>query len=107
MLQEWITTFEASGVGKFTMISFYQIALPFIWGMILGVFFYSGQKFMIQKALTSSNQQFVLSLSFVVRITVVLWGFYLLADGGWQRLLVCLISFLWMKNFSAREVRNA
>lgn len=68
--------------------------LAFIAGMMLGVFFFGGLWFTIKKAVSAKIPALWFFLSFFLRVTVVLIGFYYISPGGWQRLVVCLIGFI-------------
>lgn len=63
-------------------------------GVVLGVFFFGGLWWTVQKALSSPRAALWMVGSFVVRMAVTVGGFYLIADGHWQRVLACLAGFL-------------
>lgn len=72
----------------------------FIWilallaGLVLGLFFFGGLWWTIQKGLTSKYAGLWFFGSLIVRTGVLLTGFFLVADGHWQRLVACLIGFI-------------
>lgn len=63
-------------------------------GGSLGIFYFAGLWWTVQK-LPSSKSPALLSLgSFVVRTAVVLTGFHFIMGGQWERLLACLAGFM-------------
>ena len=74
----------------------YTIALAaaFGAGAILGAIFFGGL-WLTTKKLTSSHQPLLLCFSsFLIRTGIVLSGFYLVADGHWERLVASSSGFL-------------
>jgi F1F0 ATPase subunit 2 len=63
-------------------------------GGVLSLFFYGGLYLTVAKGLQSPRPALWFLGSFVVRMTVVLTGFYLINDGHWQRLMACLFGFV-------------
>lgn len=67
-------------------------------GIILGIFYFGGLWLTLER-LSSSKNPYVLTLgSFFVRTAISLIGFYLVVRGGhWERLLVCISGFIFIK----------
>lgn len=63
-------------------------------GATLGTFFFVVLWHTVQRSLSSDNPALVFFASFLLRISVVLAGFYLVAGGRWERLAACMIGFL-------------
>ncbi len=63
-------------------------------GVVIGVVFFGGLWWTVQKVTSSSKGPFWFVGSFVIRMGVALGGFLLVADGHWQRVLACLVGFL-------------
>lgn len=63
-------------------------------GLLLGAIFYGGLWWTVQRGLSSGLSPLWFPLSFVVRTVLTLAGFYFVAGGGWERLLLCLIGFV-------------
>jgi F1F0 ATPase subunit 2 len=63
-------------------------------GLILGVVFFGGLWYTIQKGITSSHPGLWFATSLLLRTTLVISGFYLISAGNWQKLLACLCGFL-------------
>ena len=71
-----------------------NMVLPFIVGWLLGILFFGGLWFTVKK-LTASKMTALLVLgSFIVRVGIVLIGFYFIGSGDWKKLIVCLIGFI-------------
>ena len=63
-------------------------------GVLLGVCFFGGLWWTVQKGLTSSRTALWFLGSTLLRTAIVLAGFYFFGYGNWRRLLVCLLGFL-------------
>ena len=73
--------------------------LIFIAGLALGTLFFGGLWLTVRKALTSAKPALLMLGSFVIRIAVVLIGFYFIGAGDWQRLLMLLAGFVIARFF--------
>ena len=63
-------------------------------GVLLGVCFFGGLWWTVQKGLTSSRPALWFFGSTLLRTAIVLAGFYFVGCGDWRRLLICLLGFL-------------
>lgn len=63
-------------------------------GVVIGAVFFGGLWWTVQKAISSPKGAFWFVGSFVIRMAVALGGFFLVADGHWQRIFACLVGFL-------------
>ncbi len=63
-------------------------------GGLLGTVFFGGLWWTVRKGLTSKHPAFWFSGSLLLRISVVLSGFYFVSGGQWARLLACLLGFV-------------
>ena len=63
-------------------------------GMGLGIFYFGGLWLTVRRLPTARQPALLSLLSFFGRLGVVLFGFYLVMGGHWERLLVCLLGFL-------------
>lgn len=68
--------------------------LVFLAGGLLGMMFFAGLWWTIQRCLVSPHPARWLLGSLLLRTGLSLMGFYLVADGDWQRLLLCLLGFV-------------
>jgi F1F0 ATPase subunit 2 len=71
-----------------------SLALAFVAGSVLGVFFFGGLWWTVQKAVTSEQAAVWFLGSLLLRTCLILTGFYLVAQGHWSRILACLLGFL-------------
>ena len=68
--------------------------LVFIAGIALGVIFFGGLWLTVKKMVTAKIPALWVLGSFIVRLGIVLPGFYFISSGNWQRLVICLIGFV-------------
>jgi len=68
--------------------------LAFIAGMALGMFFFGGLRFTVKKAITAKIPAIWIFGSFILRVSVVMLGFYYISPGGWQSLIVSVLGFI-------------
>jgi len=71
-----------------------NILLPLIAGIILGTLFFAGLWLTVKKAVSSKYAALWVSISSLLRTAIVLVGFYFVANGSWQRLLICVLGFI-------------
>ena len=83
----------------------------FMGGMLLGLIFFGGLWFTVQKALGSKLPALWFGLSMFVRIGITLGGFYLLTRGNLLHFALCLPGFMLMKilfvQFTKQSARPA
>ena len=60
----------------------------------LGAIFFGGLWWSVRRGTASRRPVFWFLGSMLLRMGIVLTGFYLVADGQWQRLLICLLGFV-------------
>lgn len=73
------------------------LGMALLAGVGLGLFYFGGLWLTVQQLFTTRRPVALLLVSYGGRIGVTLLGFYLVAGGHWERLLVCLIGFLIIK----------
>lgn len=71
-----------------------QLTLALLAGMLLGAIFFGGLWWTVKKGLSSPRpaQWFIVSL--LLRIGLMLPGFYFVAGDDWKKLLACLLGFI-------------
>ena len=69
-------------------------AIALIAGAVLGAIFFGGLWWTVQNALTATNPALCLLASQLLRMGIVLTGFYYVSGNGWQSMLLCLVGFL-------------
>ena len=63
-------------------------------GLALGLVYFGGLWLTVRRLAGSKRPGFLMLGSFVARLLVTLYGFYLVMDDSWERLLACLAGFL-------------
>jgi F1F0 ATPase subunit 2 len=76
-------------------------------GFALGAVFFGGLWWTVRRALSSDRPARWFVGSLLVRTGLTLAGFYLAADGHWERLLVCLAGFTVARFVVSRATRPA
>ena len=82
-----------------------SLALSLFIGGLLGVFFFGGLWWTVQRISDSSSPYLVLVASFAVRMAVIMAGFYLLLAWGWQHMLIALAGLLIARTFLAYRAK--
>ena len=87
------------------------LALASLAGLSLGVIFFGGLWWTVRKGMTSSRPALWFLVSFLLRMGIVMAGFYFIGQGDWQRLVTCLVGFLIARllitRFSGRLEKEA
>jgi F1F0 ATPase subunit 2 len=94
------------------MIAPGNIILSFIAGIILGGLFFWGLWFTVKQVAGLKYAAAWVSFSSLLRTAIALMGFYFVANGSWQRLLICVLGFIgarfmtmWLtKSFDRRQL---
>ncbi len=76
-------------------------------GLALGVVFFAGLWVTVNKGAASARPALWFIGSLLLRMSLVLSGFYLVSGGHWQRLLACLFGFAIARLFVMRQTRSA
>ncbi|AKB50887.1 ATP synthase protein I [Methanosarcina barkeri str. Wiesmoor] len=82
-----------------------NLFLSLIAGFLLGAVFFGGLWWTVQKGLSSRKPAFWFLGSLLIRISIVIAGFYFVSDGHWERLLICLFGFFVMRHIIVRLTR--
>ncbi len=72
----------------------FGLMLTLVTGLLLGGIFFGGLWWTVQKGLSSQWSAFWFLGSLLLRTGITLTGFYLVANGHWERLLMCLPGFI-------------
>ena len=67
------------------------LVLAFLTGAALGVFFFVGLWWTVQKGVASANPAIWFLGSLLLRTSVILAGFYFVSEGRWRSLAACLL----------------
>jgi F1F0 ATPase subunit 2 len=71
-----------------------SLIVSLIVGMALGVFFFGGLWWTVRKTTTSTNPALWFFASVMLRMAVVVSGFYLVMADDWRRLCLALLGFI-------------
>jgi F1F0 ATPase subunit 2 len=84
------------------------LTLVFAWlaGGLLGAIFFGGLWWTVGKGVSSKRPAFWFFGSLLLRTSIVLVGFYFVANGDWQRLLPCLVGFVMAQLVVTRLTRS-
>ncbi len=66
-------------------------------GVLLGIVFFGGLWWTINKSISSKQPALWFLSSIILRTIIVLAGFYLVGSSNCQRLLICLLGFFMTK----------
>ncbi len=70
------------------------LMLALVAGVLLGAIFFGGLWWTVQKGVSSKRSALWFFGSLLLRTSIALAGFYFIARGHWERLLVCLLGFI-------------
>ena len=83
------------------------LALALVTGVLLGAMFFGGLWWTVRKCVSAKQPALWVFGSGLLRMTVVLAGFYFVAHAHWERLLVCMLGFVMARVIVARLTRPA
>lgn len=75
------------------MIDFRMLIPGLLGGLVIGLLFFGSLRWTIGQLEQVERPAAFFLLSFLVRTIIALTGFYLVAAGSWQRLLVATVGF--------------
>ena len=82
------------------------LALALVTGFLLGAIFFGGLWWTVRKGFSSRQPALWFFGSLLLRMSVALAGFYLVAGGHWQRLMLCLLGFVMARHIVTRLTRT-
>jgi F1F0 ATPase subunit 2 len=77
-----------------TMSDFLTLVMACAAGLVLGAIFFSGLWWTVRKGVESPRPAFWFLGSSLLRMSIVLVGFYFAGRGDWRRLAACLMGFV-------------
>lgn len=83
------------------------LALAWLAGGGLGAFFFGGLWWTIRRVVSSRRPALWVFGSLLLRFSVVLAGFYLVSDGRWEPILLCLLGFIMARVVVKRLTRTS
>jgi F1F0 ATPase subunit 2 len=84
-----------------------SLLLALVVGVVLGAIFFGGLWWTVRKGVSSQRPVFWFLGSLLLRTSIALTGFFLIARGHWERLLVCLLGFVIARLIVMRLTRVA
>jgi len=88
-----------------TMSEAPMLVLAGVVGGLLGVLFYGGLWWTVQKGAVSEQPALWFFGSLMLRMGIVLTGFYLVSGGQWERLVLSLVGFVMARIVVTRLTR--
>lgn len=71
-----------------------ELVICLLFGIGLGLIFFIGLWWTVRRAISAKQPAVWFLFSLIVRMTIVLSGFYWIMDGHWQRLVAVLLGFI-------------
>jgi F1F0 ATPase subunit 2 len=82
------------------------LAFALVVGLLLGAIFFGGLWWTVRKGISSKSPALWFLGSMVLRMGIVLAGFYFIGRGDWQRLVTCLLGFIIARIIVMRLTRT-
>ena len=83
-----------------------SLVLALVTGVLLGAMFFGGLWWTVRKGVSSKRPALWFFGSLLLRMSIVLAGFYFITGGHWERLLLCLIGFVIARFIVTRLTRT-
>ena len=71
-----------------------SLASALVTGVLLGAIFFGGLWWTVRQGVSSRQPALWFVGSLLLRMSIVLTGFYIVSDRHWERLLLCLLGFV-------------
>ena len=88
------------------MNDFLLLALALVAGLVLGAIFFGGLWWTVRRGLSAKSPAFWFLGSMLLRMSIVLAGFYFVGHGDWKRLVTCLLGFTIARYMVMRLTRT-
>ena len=88
------------------MNNFLFLALALVAGLLLGTIFFGGLWWTVRKGVFSKSPALWFLGSMLLRMSLVLAGFYFVGHGDWKRLVTCLLGFTIARYMVMRLTRT-
>jgi len=75
-------------------------------GMLLGGIFFGGLWWTVRKCLTSQHPAIWMLGSGLIRMSIVLSGFYFVSAGQWTRMMACMVGLITARLIVTRLTRS-
>jgi F1F0 ATPase subunit 2 len=87
------------------MNEFLILAVALAAGLLLGAAFFGGLWWTVRKGVSSKHPALWFPGSLLLRMSLVLVGFYFAGRGDWRRLVACLLGFIIARFLVTRMTR--
>jgi F1F0 ATPase subunit 2 len=88
------------------MNNFLILVFALVAGLLLGAIFFGGLWWTVRKGVFSKSPALWFLGSMLLRMGIVLAGFYFVGRGNWQRLISCLLGFIIARFIVMRLTRT-
>ena len=88
------------------MNNFLFLALALVAGLLLGAIFFGGLWWTVRKGVSAKSPALWFLGSMLLRMSIVLAGFYFVGHGDWKRLVTCLLGFTIARYMVMRLTRT-
>jgi F1F0 ATPase subunit 2 len=88
------------------MNNFLLLALALAAGLVLGAIFFGGLWWTVRRGIFAKSPALWFLGSMLLRMGIVLAGFYYVGRGDWQRLVTCLTGFIIARFIVTRLTRT-
>ena len=88
------------------MNKFSMLAIALMAGLVLGAIFFGGLWWTVRKGVLAKSPAFWFLGSLLLRMSMVLAGFYFVGRGDWERLVACLLGFIIARFVVLRMTRT-
>jgi F1F0 ATPase subunit 2 len=89
-----------------TMNETLMLVVASVTGLVLGAIFFGGLWWTVRKGISSPRPALWFLGSVLVRMSIVLAGFYFVGGGHWERLVACLLGFVAARFIVMRLART-
>lgn len=83
-----------------------MLVVASVTGLVLGAIFFGGLWWSVRQGVSSKHPALWFLGSALVRMSLVLAGFYFIGRGNWERLVLCLLGFVIARFLVIRLTRT-
>lgn len=76
-------------------------------GLLLGAIFFGGLWWTVQRGMASAHPAVWFFVSLLLRLGIVMAGFYFVGQGDWRRLMACLVGLITARILITRFAANS